>query len=96
MPAELILPLGYAVMSAVLFAAYGFDKRAARLGRSRTRERTLHLMALLGGWPGALVAQRVFRHKTIKRPFRIVFWLTVVANLAALVTVLMLTARSRG
>ncbi len=46
---------------AVAFAAYWLDKFAARTGRWRTAERTLHLFGLVGGWPGALVAQRVFR-----------------------------------
>ena len=62
-----------AVMSLVCFLAYGLDKqRAANAGR-RVSERTLHLMAFLGGWPGALIGQRQFRHKTQKLTFRIVF-----------------------
>lgn len=47
----------YGLFSAVTFAAYRFDKSAARAGRRRTPESTLHTLALLGGWPGALVAQ---------------------------------------
>ena len=39
---------------------------------------------LVGGWPGALVARRVFRHKTTKQPFRTIFWVTVIANCVAL------------
>src|SRR2546423_1312045 len=64
----------YLLASLVTFIAYGLDKRAARAGRGRTRERTLHVMELLGGWPGALAAQRVFRHKTRDGRFRVVFW----------------------
>jgi len=80
-----LLVLGVcAVMSAVTFAVYGLDKVAARAGRWRTPEATLHLLALLGGWPGAFVAQRVFRHKTRKQPFVAIFWGTVVANCVAL------------
>ena len=60
---------------------YGRDKAAARGGLWRTPEITLHLVSVAGGWPGALIAQRVFRHKTRKQPFRTVFWCTVVANL---------------
>jgi len=78
------IPAVYAIMSVVLFAAYGADKAAAQRGESRTSEKALHLMAAAGGWPGALVAQRVFRHKTMKRSFRRVFWLTVTANCLAL------------
>jgi uncharacterized membrane protein YsdA (DUF1294 family) len=70
----------YAVLSVVSFVAYGWDKHAAVSGGWRTPERTLHLLSLAGGWPGALVAQTVFRHKTRKRSFQIAFWFTVVAN----------------
>jgi uncharacterized membrane protein YsdA (DUF1294 family)/cold shock CspA family protein len=74
----------YLVVSILALVAYGIDKSAARADRWRVREDTLHLFALLGGWPGALLAQRWFRHKTRKASFRFVFWITVVANCAAL------------
>jgi len=80
----------YALTSAVTFIAYALDKAAARNGRRRIPEVTLHFLALAGGWPGAFLAQRVFRHKTRKQPFRAIFWMTVVANcvgLAWLITV---------
>jgi uncharacterized membrane protein YsdA (DUF1294 family)/cold shock CspA family protein len=70
----------YLVASILALAAYGIDKSAARADRWRVREDTLHLFALLGGWPGALLAQRWFRHKTRKASFRFVFWITVIAN----------------
>ncbi len=73
----------YALTSVATFALYAFDKSAAIGRRRRVSERTLHLWALLGGWPGALAAQRLLRHKSSKRPFRAVFWLTVLANVAA-------------
>jgi uncharacterized membrane protein YsdA (DUF1294 family) len=72
----------YLLLSAVLFMLYGLDKSAARRGARRTPEATLQVLALLGGWPGALVAQRVFRHKTRKRSFQVVFWCTVAVNCA--------------
>ena len=53
-----------AVMSGVTFVAYGADKRRAAGGGRRVAERTLHLLSVLGGWPGALAGQRRFRHKT--------------------------------
>lgn len=68
------------VLSLVTFIAYALDKAAARKGSWRTPESTLHLLSLLGGWPGALVAQRKLRHKTRKPSFRLVFWLTVLLN----------------
>lgn len=74
----------YAAMSAIAFVAYGMDKSAANAGRWRTPESTLHLLGLACGWPGALLAQRLFRHKSRKRAFQTVFWATVTINLAAL------------
>jgi uncharacterized membrane protein YsdA (DUF1294 family) len=80
----LLLAAAYALLSAAAFLLYARDKAAARANRSRVPERTLHLLALAGGWPGALVAQRTLRHKTRKRPFRLRFLATVILNSAAL------------
>lgn len=80
-----VVLIAYGTFSAVSFGLYGSDKSSARRGRRRVAESTLHVIALIGGWPGALVAQQVFRHKTVKQPFRAIFWFTVVANCAALV-----------
>lgn len=74
-----------ALMSVVSFVFYGFDKRRAVRGGRRVPEQTLHLMALLGGWPGALLGQRQFRHKTSKLSFLMVFWAVVVMHIAAVV-----------
>lgn len=68
--------------SAMAFVLYGVDKRRATNKGPRISERTLHLLSLLGGWPGAHLAQRFFRHKTLKFRFRLIFWLTVAAHLA--------------
>ena len=81
-PAALLL--AYLAMSVIAYATYARDKSAARTGRRRTPEKTLHLMALLGGWPGALLAQRQLRHKSSKTSFLVMFWVTVGINLAAL------------
>jgi len=78
----------YAALSVVLFALYGWDKAAAQRREWRIPESTLHLLALAGGWPGALLGQQVFRHKTRKQPFRSVFWGTVAVNCAVLAWVL--------
>lgn len=53
-------------------------------GGSLDHETALHVFSLIGGWPGALVAQRVLRHKTKKRSFQIEFWVTVILNCGAL------------
>lgn len=75
----------YASMSLLTLIVYAIDKSAAKAGRWRTKESTLHLLALAGGWPGALLAQQWLRHKSAKREFRVVFWATVVLNVAGLV-----------
>lgn len=78
----------YFVASLVTFVFYALDKNAAGKGAWRIPEAHLHLLALIGGWPGALAAQRVLRHKTKKQKFRFVFWLTVAINCAASVWLL--------
>lgn len=75
----------YVGMSAVCFMAYAFDKSAARAGRWRTAESTLLALGLAGGWPGAVLAQQVLRHKSAKPAFRSAFWGTVVLNVAGFV-----------
>lgn len=74
----------YLIASIVAFGAYAFDKSAAKRNRWRIRESSLHLLALIGGWPGALAAQYLLRHKTAKPSFLIGFWITVVLNCGAL------------
>jgi uncharacterized membrane protein YsdA (DUF1294 family) len=79
------VPVFYGAMSVAAAVVYRFDKTAAERSGWRTSERTLHLIALIGGWPGALVAQGAFRHKSRKSSFRLVFWATVILNCGALV-----------
>ncbi|WP_341503674.1 DUF1294 domain-containing protein [Gallaecimonas sp. GXIMD4217] len=74
----------YLLASLLTFAVYATDKAAARKGGQRLRENTLHLLALLGGWPGAWVAQQQLRHKLCKQAFRFTFALTVAFNLSVL------------
>ncbi|KRB37590.1 DUF1294 domain-containing protein [Microbacterium sp. Root180] len=78
------LPALYGAVSILTFAVYGSDKRAARRSTRRVPEDNLLTLGLIGGWPGAVVAQQVFRHKTRKRSFRRAFWGTVVANVLVL------------
>lgn len=73
--------LVYLVASALTFFVYAWDKSAARAGAWRTQESTLHGLSLFGGWPGALIAQQVLRHKSKKEEFRFIFWMTVVINI---------------
>lgn len=59
-----LLPLGLLLMSAVSFVVMGADKRRAKLGARRVPEKTLFLLAALGGGVGGTLGMRVFRHKT--------------------------------
>ena len=70
----------YVGLSILMYFMYAIDKSAAQKGNWRTQESTLHLFALAGGWPGALVAQQTLRHKSKKEEFRFVFWITVILN----------------
>jgi uncharacterized membrane protein YsdA (DUF1294 family) len=78
----------YCVASMVTFVTYFLDKSAAQAGRWRVSEKTLHLLALIGGWPGAWAAQKMFRHKTKKQEFQLVFWFTVALNVGALIYII--------
>jgi uncharacterized membrane protein YsdA (DUF1294 family)/cold shock CspA family protein len=78
----MVVPITYVLLSVASYLVYWWDKDAAGARRWRTAEDTLHLLDLLGGWPGALIAQQQFRHKTVKRSFQTVFWITVALNVA--------------
>ena len=69
------------LVSIAAFVTYGLDKHYAKTEKWRVSEKTLHWLSALGGWPGGLIAQQVFRHKTQKLRFRVVFWLIVIVHL---------------
>jgi uncharacterized membrane protein YsdA (DUF1294 family)/cold shock CspA family protein len=74
----------YFGVSIVTFIVYAIDKSKAERNARRTPERALHFLALIGGWAGAALAQQLLRHKSQKKEFRFVFWVTVIANCGAL------------
>ena len=80
-----VVLLLYLVFSACSFFAYQHDKSAAQSNQWRTPESTLHILSILGGWPGALLAQKMFRHKSRKVSFQLVFWITVALNCVGVV-----------
>lgn len=87
----LLVALVSALLSLITYVLYALDKSAARGRRHRVPERTLHLLSLLGGWPGALLAQHMLRHKTAKPRFLFVFWLTVLGH-GVTVTILLVSS----
>ncbi|WP_051534408.1 DUF1294 domain-containing protein [Deefgea rivuli] len=76
--------VGMAVLSVASYVLYAFDKTQAQKNAWRVPEVALHALAVLGGWPGALLAQRRLRHKTQKSTFRFVFIACAVLNVASL------------
>jgi uncharacterized membrane protein YsdA (DUF1294 family) len=76
------------LLNVLTFALYGRDKHAAQKGTQRISERTLLLLALLGGSPGAWIARHYFHHKTSKRSFVIRFWLVVLIQMVCILAFL--------
>ncbi|MBC3920092.1 DUF1294 domain-containing protein [Undibacterium sp. CY18W] len=86
-----LLLMVYAIMSLVTLCMYAIDKSAAGKRGPRISERSLLLCGLAGGWPGAIVAQSIFRHKTQKTSFRRAFFATIILNLALLIAVIVIS-----
>lgn len=85
---QIYVPGYISVLSATTFLMYAWDKRQAKRSShkkvNRTPVRTLQLLALFGGWPGALLAQQLLRHKSQKRRFIVMLWLYILINVGAL------------
>ncbi len=77
-----------AAINLITFLTYAYDKHTARKQIRRIPERTLHILALLGGSPAALLAQQRLRHKTVKRSFPLTYWAIVILQIAVLVYLL--------
>jgi uncharacterized membrane protein YsdA (DUF1294 family)/cold shock CspA family protein len=80
--------MAFLFVSIVNVATYWFyaqDKEAAQLNTRRVAENTLHILAFLGGWPAAWLAQERLRHKTQKQPFRRIYFCTIVLNIILII-----------
>ncbi|MBA4138758.1 MAG: DUF1294 domain-containing protein [Opitutus sp.] len=67
-------------LSLATFALYAADKGRAKAGGARVPEIVLHALELLGGWPGALIAQQTVRHKNAKAGYQVWFWAIVMLH----------------
>jgi len=81
------------IMSVLSWTATWHDKRRAERGGQRVAERTMHVLELLGGWPGSFLARRRFRHKTRKTSFRVLSWLCTVTHVAVVAGIAWLIMR---
>ena len=80
----------FLLASVLTLVIYGIDKMAARKAWRRVPESTLLIFGLVGGWPGAIAGQQLFRHKTQKQPFKTYFIISVIVNIAAMIAVYLL------
>lgn len=81
---DLLILILYLLLSLITFLIYKQDKIKAKNAEWRTPENKLHFFSLIGGWPGALIAQRQLRHKSRKQSFLVAFYITVVLNISAI------------
>ena len=77
----MLILLLFAVLNLITFTVYYYDKNVAIKNQRRSPEATLLILGLLGGWPSALLAQQLFRHKTHKPKFQFLFGITVLINI---------------
>ncbi|MEM1110100.1 MAG: DUF1294 domain-containing protein [Planctomycetota bacterium] len=93
-----VIGIGYVawvvVLSVATFITFAWDKRRALKNGWRVRERTLHTLELLGGWPGALLGMRWLRHKSIKKSYRLVFGVMVALHITAITAAVVIGLRS--
>ena len=88
MAAMYVLILHLISINVVTFVAYGADKKAAiRKGR-RVPEYQLHALEFLGGWIGALLGQKFFKHKTKKASYQSFFWAMLIMEVLVIYIVL--------
>ena len=83
----------FLLINMLTLVMYGADKMAARKGMRRVPEATLLVFGVTGGWPGAIVGQQLFRHKTQKQPFKTYFIISVIVSIVAMVAIYMLLTR---
>ncbi len=72
-----------AAVNVLLCALMGIDKLLAKLQKRRIPERTLFLLAFIGGALGGTLGMYSFRHKTLHKSFAIGFPLIALVQIAA-------------
>lgn len=77
----------FLLANVLTLAIHGIDKTAARKTWRRVPESTLLVFGVVGGWPGAIVGQQLFRHKTQKQPFKTYFIVSVIVSILVTVAI---------
>lgn len=72
----------YFVMSIISALMHLWDKHQAIQHRWRVKEKTLHSVELMGGWPGAWLMIRSINHKVSKRSYMRVLYAIAIGHLA--------------
>lgn len=72
------------LINVLTMVMYGADKMAACKGMRRVPEATLLVFGVTGGWPGAILGQQLFRHKTQKQPFKTYFFISVIVSITVM------------
>ena len=93
---NLIPFFAYLLLSLLTFIVYAYDKTKAHKDEWRVPEQKLHLLSLLGGWPGALIAQRVIRHKNKKTSFQMTSWIIVITHISVWIDVVFFNSAGIG
>ena len=70
----------YMLASTIAFVIYRHEKAMSASQTWRISDNTLHFCSLVGGWPGAALAQKMVHHEPQKMSFRAIYWSTVVLN----------------
>lgn len=82
MVTTLVIAAIYTIMSLICFILFYIDKKRSETNGWRIAEYYLHLVELLGGWPGALLGQKYIRHKTQKWKYKLVLWAIILVHAA--------------
>ena len=94
MPTKQIVIIAYAaylvLLSLIAFIAYGVDRKKAKSGKWRTKEKTLLLLSFLGGAFGGYPAMLILRHKTKGEHwyFTAVNWLGLIIHTTLMVLII--------
>ena len=90
----ILLIIYVAAVSGFCFLAFAWDKYCAMRGLWRIPEKTLLMLAAIGGTPGAFAGQRVLRHKTQKQPFGTYLLLIAIAQAIGILALIVLSGGS--